>query len=138
MEQFQVSVSVAPAAKVTFELVYEELLKRRLGVYELLLKVQPQQLVKHLQMDIHIFEPQGISFLETESTFMTNELADALTVSQNQTKAHIRFKPTLSQQQKSAEQQDTVVDGDFIIRYDVNRTLSGGSIQVRGLPGRAE
>ncbi|XP_015426471.1 PREDICTED: inter-alpha-trypsin inhibitor heavy chain H4 [Myotis davidii] len=76
----------APAAKVTFELVYEELLKRRLGVYELLLKVQPQQLVKHLQMDIHIFEPQGISFLETESTFMTNELADALTVSQNQTK----------------------------------------------------
>ncbi|XP_070246841.1 inter-alpha-trypsin inhibitor heavy chain H4-like [Myotis yumanensis] len=130
MEQFQVSVSVAPAAKVTFELVYEELLKRRLGVYELLLKVQPQQLVKHLQMDIHIFEPQGISFLETESTFMTNELADALTVSQNQTKAHIRFKPTLSQQQKSAEQQDTVVDGDFIIRYDVNHTLSGGSIQI--------
>lgn len=38
------------------------------------------------QMDIHIFEPQGISFLETESTFMTNELVDALTVSQNQTK----------------------------------------------------
>ncbi|CAK6435502.1 unnamed protein product [Pipistrellus nathusii] len=130
MEQFQVSVSVAPAGKVTFELVYEELLKRRLGVYELLLKVQPRQLVKHLQMDIHIFEPQGISFLETESTFMTNELVDALTVSQNQTKAHIRFKPTLSQQQKSAEQEDTVVDGDFIVRYDVNRTLSGGSLQI--------
>lgn len=52
--------------------------------------------------------------------------------------AHIRFKPTLSQQQKSSEQQDTVVDGDFIIRYDVNRTLSGGSIQVCGLRGRAE
>ncbi|KAM5231070.1 inter-alpha-trypsin inhibitor heavy chain H4 isoform 21-T21 [Hipposideros larvatus] len=130
MEQFQVSVSVAPAAKVTFELVYEELLKRHLGLYELLLKVRPQQLVKHLQMDIHIFEPQGISFLETESTFLTNELADALTVSQNKTKAHIRFKPTLSQQQKSPEQQDTVVDGNFIIRYDVNRTLSGGSIQI--------
>ena len=32
-------------------------------------------------MDIHIFEPQGISFLETESTFMTNELAEALTTS---------------------------------------------------------
>lgn len=49
-EQFQVSVSVAPTAKVTFELVYEELLKRHLGAYELLLKVQPQQLVKHLQV----------------------------------------------------------------------------------------
>lgn len=49
-EQFQVSVSVAPSAKVTFELVYEELLKRQLGAYELLLKVQPQQLVRHLQV----------------------------------------------------------------------------------------
>lgn len=37
-------------------------------------------------MDIHIFEPQGISFLETESTFMTNKLAEALTTSQNKTK----------------------------------------------------
>ncbi|XP_007950284.2 inter-alpha-trypsin inhibitor heavy chain H4 [Orycteropus afer afer] len=129
-EQFQVSVSVAPAAKITFELVYEELLKRQLGTYELLLKIQPQQLVKHLQMDIHIFEPQGIRFLETESTFMTNELAEALTTSQNKTKAHIRFKPSLSQQQKSPEQQDTVLNGNFIIRYDVNRTLSGGSIQI--------
>ncbi|KAM5280075.1 inter-alpha-trypsin inhibitor heavy chain H4 [Ctenodactylus gundi] len=130
MEQFQVSVSVAPAAKVTFELVYEELLRRRLGVYELLLQVRPQQLVRHLQMDIHIFEPQGISFLETESTFMNNELADALTTSQSETKAHIRFKPTLSQQRTSPDQQDTVLDGNFIVRYDVNRTHSGGSIQI--------
>ncbi|XP_043742362.1 inter-alpha-trypsin inhibitor heavy chain H4 isoform X1 [Cervus elaphus] len=129
-EQFQVSVSVAPAAKVTFELVYEELLARHLGAYELLLKVRPQQLVKHLQMDIHIFEPQGISFLETESTFLTNKLAEALTTSQNKTKAHIRFKPTLSQQQKSPEKQDTVLDGNFIVRYDVDRTVSGGSIQI--------
>ncbi|XP_070216213.1 inter-alpha-trypsin inhibitor heavy chain H4 isoform X1 [Bos mutus] len=129
-EQFQVSVSVAPAAKVTFELVYEELLARHLGAYELLLKVRPQQLVKHLQMDIHIFEPQGISFLETESTFMTNKLAEALTTSQNKTKAHVRFKPTLSQQQKYPEKQDTVLDGSFIVRYDVDRPLSGGSIQI--------
>ncbi|ELV10371.1 Inter-alpha-trypsin inhibitor heavy chain H4 [Tupaia chinensis] len=129
-EEFQVSVSVAPTTKVTFELVYEELLQRHLGVYELLLKVRPQQLVKHLQVDIHIFEPQGISFLETESTFMTDKLAEALTTSQNKTKAHIRFKPTLAQQQKSPEKQDTVLDGSFIVRYDVNRTDSGGSIQI--------
>lgn len=37
-------------------------------------------------MDIHIFEPQGISFLETDSTFMTSELENALTISQTQTK----------------------------------------------------
>uniref|UniRef100_A0A8C8T9Y3 Inter alpha-trypsin inhibitor, heavy chain 4 n=1 Tax=Peromyscus maniculatus bairdii TaxID=230844 RepID=A0A8C8T9Y3_PERMB len=129
-EQFQVSVTVAPNAKITFQLVYQELLRRQLGTYELLLKVKPQQLVKHLQMDIHIFEPQGISFLETESTFMTQELAEALTTSQNKTKAHIRFKPTLSQQQNSQHEQDTILDGNFIVRYDVNRSVSGGSIQI--------
>ena len=53
--------------------------------------------------------------------------------------AHVRFKPTLSQQQKSPEQQqDTVLDGNFIVRYDVDRTVSGGSIQVCGLQRRAE
>lgn len=40
-------------------------------------------------MDIHILEPQGIRFLETESTFMTQELADALTTSQNKTKVSL-------------------------------------------------
>ncbi|XP_052588302.1 inter-alpha-trypsin inhibitor heavy chain H4 [Peromyscus californicus insignis] len=129
-EQFQVSVTVAPNAKITFELVYQELLRRQLGTYELLLKIKPQQLVRHLQMDIHIFEPQGISFLETESTFMTQELADALTTSQNKTKAHVRFKPTLSQQQNSQHEQDTILDGNFIVRYDVDRSVSGGSIQI--------
>ncbi|XP_045153353.1 inter-alpha-trypsin inhibitor heavy chain H4 [Echinops telfairi] len=82
------------------------------------------------QMDIHIFEPQGIRLLETESTFLTNELAEALTTTQSDTKAHILFKPTLAQQQKSPEQQETALDGSFIVHYDVNRTLSGGSIQV--------
>lgn len=44
------SIGIAAASKVTFELVYEELLKRQLGKFELLLKVQPKQLVKHFQV----------------------------------------------------------------------------------------
>ncbi|XP_051840815.1 inter-alpha-trypsin inhibitor heavy chain H4-like isoform X2 [Antechinus flavipes] len=130
LEQFQVSVNVAPSAKITFELVYEELLKRQLGKYELILKVRPQQLVKHLQIDIHIFEPQGITSLETESTFMTKNLADALTTTQNETKAHIVFKPTLAQQQKEPGKPDTILDGNFIVRYDVDRTSAAGDIQI--------
>lgn len=39
-------------------------------------------------MDIYIFEPQGISTLETESSFMTPNLAEALTTSQNKTKVN--------------------------------------------------
>ncbi|XP_067424226.1 inter-alpha-trypsin inhibitor heavy chain H4 isoform X2 [Emydura macquarii macquarii] len=130
LEQFHVSVNVAPASKVTFELIYEELLKRKLGKYELLFKVRPKQLVKHFQIDIRIFEPQGINFLETDSTFMTNELTEALTKVQNETKAHILFKPTIAQQKKSPELEETLLDGDFIIRYDVKRSVSAGDIQI--------
>ncbi|XP_030426330.1 inter-alpha-trypsin inhibitor heavy chain H4 [Gopherus evgoodei] len=130
LEQFHVSVNVASDSKVTFELIYEELLKRQLGKYELLFKVRPKQLVKHFQIDVHIFEPQGINFLETDSTFMTNELTEALTKLQNETKAHILFKPTIVQQKKSPELEETLLDGDFIIRYDVKRGVSAGDIQI--------
>nr|XP_056703135.1 inter-alpha-trypsin inhibitor heavy chain H4-like [Euleptes europaea] len=130
LEQFHVSVNVAAGGKVTFELIYEELLKRKLGKYELLFKVKPKQLVKHFQIDTHIFEPQGISSLETDSTFLTNELSDALTKVQGETKAHISFKPTLAQQRKSPELEETLLDGDFLIRYDVQRSVTAGDIQI--------
>ncbi|CAN8185973.1 unnamed protein product [Coccothraustes coccothraustes] len=130
LEQFHVSVSIAAASKVTFELTYEELLKRQLGKYELLIKVRPKQLVKHFQIDVHIFEPQGIHFLETDSTFMTNELTEALTKEQNETKAHILFKPTLDQQKKNSGLDETLLNGDFVVRYDVKRETTAGDIQI--------
>ncbi|XP_032050131.1 inter-alpha-trypsin inhibitor heavy chain H4 [Aythya fuligula] len=130
LEQFHVSVSIAAASKVTFELAYEELLKRQLGLFELLIKVRPQQLVKHFQIDVHIFEPQGIRFLETDSTFMTNELNEALTKVQNETKAHILFKPTVDQQKVNPELDETLLNGDFLVRYDVKQVATAGDIQI--------
>ncbi|XP_063147953.1 inter-alpha-trypsin inhibitor heavy chain H4-like [Candoia aspera] len=130
LEKFSVSVNVAAAGKVNFVLDYEQLLDRRLGKYELIIRVKPKQLVKHFQMDIHIFEPQGISSLETESNFMTNEMSDAFIKTQEETKAHISFKPTLTQQRKSPELEETLLDGDVIIRYDVKRDVAVGDIQI--------
>ncbi|KAJ7424771.1 Inter-alpha-trypsin inhibitor heavy chain H3 [Willisornis vidua] len=130
LEVFHVSVSIAAASKATFELSYEELLRRQLGKFELLIKVRPQQLVKHFQIDVHIFEPQGIRLLETDSTFMTNELTEALTKVQNETKAHILFKPTVDQQKVNPELDETLLNGDFIVRYDVKREATAGDIQI--------
>ncbi|NWX18290.1 ITIH4 inhibitor, partial [Aegotheles bennettii] len=130
LEQFHVSVSIAAASKVTFELTYEELLKRRLGKFNLLMKVQPKQLVKHFEINVHIFEPQGIRFLETDSTFMTNELSEALTKVQSETKAHILFKPTVEQQKINPELDGTLLNGDFVVRYDVKRGATAGDIQI--------
>ncbi|XP_058029490.1 inter-alpha-trypsin inhibitor heavy chain H4-like isoform X2 [Ahaetulla prasina] len=130
LEKFSVSVNVAAASKVNFELNYEQLLDRKLGKYELIIKVKPKQLVKDFQIDTHIFEPQGISFLETESSFLNNEIKDALVKTQEETKAHILFKPTLSQQRKNPDSEETLLDGDFLIRYDVKRDVAIGDIQI--------
>ncbi|NXX73435.1 ITIH4 inhibitor, partial [Urocolius indicus] len=130
LEQFHVSVNIAAASKVTFELTYEELLRRQLGKFELLIKVRPKQLVKHFQVDVHIFEPQGIRFLETDSTFMTNELTEALTTVRNETKAHVLFKPSVDQQKVNPELDETLLNGDFVVRYDVKRGATAGDIQI--------
>lgn len=53
LEKFTVSVNVAAGSKVTFELTYEELLKRNKGRYEMYLKVQPKQLVRHFEVSSH-------------------------------------------------------------------------------------
>uniref|UniRef100_A0A8C6V7F5 Inter-alpha-trypsin inhibitor heavy chain H4 n=1 Tax=Naja naja TaxID=35670 RepID=A0A8C6V7F5_NAJNA len=124
LEKFSVSINVAAGGKVNFELNYEQLLDRKLGKYELIIKVKPKQLVEDFQIDAHIFEPQGISFLETESSFLNNEIGNALKKTQEETKAHISFKPTLSQQRKNPDSEETLLDGDFLIRYDVKRNVA--------------
>ncbi|ERE91861.1 inter-alpha-trypsin inhibitor heavy chain H3-like protein [Cricetulus griseus] len=130
LEKFTVSVNVAAGSKVTFELTYEELLKRHKGKYEMYLKVQPKQLVRHFEIDAHIFEPQGISMLDAEASFITNDLlGSALTKSFSGKKGHVSFKPSLDQQRSCPTCTDSLLNGDFTIVYDVNRE-SPGNVQV--------
>ncbi|XP_077308323.1 inter-alpha-trypsin inhibitor heavy chain H3-like [Lithobates pipiens] len=128
-EKFTVSVNVASESNVTFELVYEEMLKRHLGKYEFFIKVQPKALVKHYEIDVEIYEPQGISFLNAEASFITNDLLPAIKKSFSGKRGHISFKPTLDQQRSCPDCASTLMDGDFIVTYDVNRE-SPGNIQI--------
>ncbi|XP_072438156.1 inter-alpha-trypsin inhibitor heavy chain H3-like isoform X2 [Chiloscyllium punctatum] len=130
MEKFKVSVNIGPTKKVTFELTYEELLKRHLGKYEIQIRVKPKQLVKHFQIDVHIFEPQGIAFLDFDAKFLPNNLTSIVKKTLSATRGHVSFKPTLEQQRKCPDCDETVLDGDFIIKYDVNRDLSAGTVQI--------
>ncbi|XP_048210810.1 inter-alpha-trypsin inhibitor heavy chain H3 isoform X2 [Perognathus longimembris pacificus] len=130
LEKFTVSVNVAAGSKVTFELTYEELLKRHKGKYEMFLKIQPKQLVKHFEIDAHIFEPQGISTLDATASFITNDLlGSALTKSFSGKKGHVSFKPSLDQQRSCPTCTDSLLNGDFTITYDVNRE-SPANVQV--------
>ncbi|XP_041047541.1 inter-alpha-trypsin inhibitor heavy chain H3-like [Carcharodon carcharias] len=130
MEKFKVSINIGPTKKVTFELTYEELLKRNLGKYEMNIRVKPQQLVKHFQIDVHVFEPQGIAFLNVDANFLKNNLTSIVKKTLTATRGHVSFKPTLEQQRKCPNCHGTILDGDFIIEYDVNRDLSAGNVQI--------
>ncbi|XP_073430405.1 inter-alpha-trypsin inhibitor heavy chain H3-like [Dendrobates tinctorius] len=131
-EKFTVSVNVAPESKVTFELVYEEMLKRHLGKYEMFIKVQPKTLIRKYQIEVNIHEPQGISFLDTQASFLTNNLKPAIEKSFSGEKGHVSFKPTIDQQRSCANCTSTLLDGDFTVTYDVNRETPGNIQVVNG------
>ncbi|NXB49699.1 ITIH3 inhibitor, partial [Leucopsar rothschildi] len=131
-EKFTVSVNIKAASKVTFELTYEELLKRQFGKYKMFIKVKPKQLVKDFEIEVDIFEPQGIAELEAEGTFITNELQNTIKKTFSGKKGHISFKPTLNQQRTCANCSQSVLDGDFTVRYDVKRTTPDNLQIVNG------
>ncbi|KAM4613452.1 inter-alpha-trypsin inhibitor heavy chain H3-like isoform 2-T2 [Polymixia lowei] len=130
MEKFSVSVNIAANSNVTFILTYEELLQRKLGHYEILTRVKPKQLVQNFQIVADIYEPQGITFVDAHATFISNELLPLVEKTVTDTKAHISFTPTLDQQRKCPGCDSTLIDGDFVIKYDVNRANSLGDIQI--------
>ncbi|NWV58562.1 ITIH3 inhibitor, partial [Malurus elegans] len=131
-EKFTVSANIKAASKVTFELIYEELLKRKFGKYEMFIKVKPKQLVKDFEIEVDIFEPQGITELEAEGTFITNELQNTIKKSFSGKKGHVSFKPTLDQQRTCENCSQSVLDGDFTVRYDVKRTTTDNLQIING------
>ncbi|XP_029908209.1 inter-alpha-trypsin inhibitor heavy chain H3-like [Myripristis murdjan] len=130
MEKFSVSVNIAANSNVTFVLTYQELLQRKLGQYEILTRVKPKQLVQNFQIEVDIYEPQGIAFVDAYGTFLSNELLPLVEKTVTDNKAHISFSPTLEQQRKCPGCDGTLIDGDFIVKYDVNRAKTLGDIQI--------
>ncbi|XP_028261033.1 inter-alpha-trypsin inhibitor heavy chain H3a isoform X2 [Parambassis ranga] len=130
MEKFSVSVNIAAQSNVTFILTYEELLQRKLGQYEILTRVKPKSLVQKFQIVTNIYEPQGLSYVDAHATFLSNELLPLVEKTVSDKKAHISFSPTVEQQRKCPGCDGTLIDGDFIIKYDVNRVKGLGDIQI--------
>ncbi|KAM9410096.1 inter-alpha-trypsin inhibitor heavy chain H3a [Pholidichthys leucotaenia] len=130
MEKFSVSVNIAAQSNVTFTLTYEELLQRKLGHYEILTRVKPKTLVQEFKIVANIYEPQGLSYVDAHATFLSNELLPLVEKTIKDKKAHISFSPTMDQQRKCQGCDGTLIDGDFIITYDVKREKDLGDIQI--------
>ncbi|XP_051856121.1 inter-alpha-trypsin inhibitor heavy chain H5 isoform X1 [Antechinus flavipes] len=137
-ETFSASVNIPSKEKAAFFLHYEELLQRRLGKYEHVISVRPQQLTGRLHIEVNILEKSGIVSLEVPPLQNSRQKGNAkaeddvgpppsTVINQNETFARIIFNPSIIQQAKIAQ---NGILGDFIIRYDVNREQRVGEIQV--------
>nr|XP_046235574.1 inter-alpha-trypsin inhibitor heavy chain H2 [Scatophagus argus] len=129
METFKTEVHVPPGSNIDFELHYQEMMHRKLGFYEHSLYLQPGRLVPQFQVDVYIFEPKGISTVQTMST-LGAQFADLIKVTSTKDKAHVVFKPNLQQQRKCENCTGSAIDGVFSVRYDVTRDSNAGELQV--------
>ncbi|XP_014023086.1 inter-alpha-trypsin inhibitor heavy chain H3 isoform X2 [Salmo salar] len=129
LEEFKTSVTVAALSKVTFELTYEELLKRRLGKYELLIHARPMQPVADFKIDVYINERPGINFLEIKGGLSTKELANAITKTHASSEAWVHFYPSKELQSQCDSCGEQGLNGDLVIVYDVHRNTSMGELK---------
>ncbi|KAK6321034.1 hypothetical protein J4Q44_G00080100 [Coregonus suidteri] len=129
LEEFKTSVTVAALSKVTFELTYEELLKRRLGKYELLIHARPMQPVADFKIDVYINERPGINFLDIKGGLSTKALANAITKTHASSEAWVHFYPSKEQQSQCDSCGEQGLNGDLVIVYDVYRNTSMGDLK---------
>ncbi|KAK6319558.1 hypothetical protein J4Q44_G00107690 [Coregonus suidteri] len=129
LEEFKTSVTVAALSKVTFELTYEEMLKRRLGKYELLIHARPMQPVADFKIDVYFNERPGINFLEITGGLSTKALANAITKTHAFSEAWVHFYPSKEQQSQCDSCGEQGLNGDLVIAYDVHRNTSKGDLQ---------
>ncbi|XP_043833760.1 inter-alpha-trypsin inhibitor heavy chain H1 isoform X2 [Dromiciops gliroides] len=121
MEKFNIAVNIGAGSKVSFELTYEELLKRHLGKYEIVIKVKPKQLVRQFEIEADIFEPQEISMLDAQASFLSGDMTQFIEKSFSGKRGRVYFNPTIDQQQACPTCTKSLLDGDFKIKYDVKR-----------------
>ncbi|KAM9468293.1 inter-alpha-trypsin inhibitor heavy chain H5 [Clarias gariepinus] len=141
MEMFRMSVKIPGRNRAIFLLTYEELLQRRLGYYQHVTSVRPMQLVSKLSVAVTIVEHSRIKSLEvlplrrsrtsgsrnSSKTDGNVGMPPSTVIRQNETFCKITFTPNIVQQVRIA---NNGMLGDFIVRYDVERELGIGDIQV--------
>ncbi|KAK3579439.1 hypothetical protein CHS0354_028238 [Potamilus streckersoni] len=129
MDIFTISINVASKSCVTFELVYQELLERKVGYYEQRFNVHPNQILANLTLIARYFEPQGFSdyyYTKPGSDIVLRASSENVVVSQSPEKLWIIYNPTVEEQTSIDPQKGLV--GQFVVRYDITHKLDAGLI----------
>ncbi|XP_051035319.1 LOW QUALITY PROTEIN: inter-alpha-trypsin inhibitor heavy chain H6 [Phodopus roborovskii] len=138
-EKFRISTRLAAGTEVTFALAYEELLQRHQGRYQLVVSLQPGQLVRKLNVEITVSERTGIAYVNipplrtsrvcTNNQTSEGDLPPSTRIQRGETCVHITFSPTL--QDQSAFSTSGIM-ADFTVHYDVLMEDIIGDVQIYG------
>ncbi|CAL1526289.1 unnamed protein product [Lymnaea stagnalis] len=131
---FEISVNVASGSAVNFTLNYQELLQRKLGLYEYEIHVKPGQAVEDFLVEVNIQENKKIGAIRTPAlrtdSLLTNKVADEnpLTIIEriSSQSAKVLFKPSKAQQGQGG------VAASFVVQYDVEHPPKGEIMIVDG------
>ncbi|XP_052285605.1 inter-alpha-trypsin inhibitor heavy chain H3-like isoform X2 [Dreissena polymorpha] len=129
--RFQLAVSVAPLGKISFNLTYQELLKRKHGHYEHVVYIDPGQVVVDMVVRVAIMESRNITKLRIPS--LRNDIEANLTDLSTVTlinrptpkEALVQFVPSLDFQTMQSE---SGMAGQFVLQYDVERSMDAGDL----------
>ncbi|KAM4614769.1 inter-alpha-trypsin inhibitor heavy chain H5 [Polymixia lowei] len=147
VEVFRMAASIPGRNRAVFLLTYEELLQRRLGRYEHVTSLRPLQLVSRLSLDVTIVDHSPVTFLEVlplrnAKSYGAAAAASgpsgpkapakpeppvATVIKQDKNVCKVTFGPNIVQQARITT---NGILGDFVIRYDVEREMGIGDIQV--------
>ncbi|KAM8882982.1 inter-alpha-trypsin inhibitor heavy chain H5 [Synchiropus picturatus] len=145
VEVFRMAANIPGRNRAVFLLTYEELLQRRLGRYEHVTSLRPMQLVSRLSLDVTIVDQSPITDLEvlplrngrangggsagstSPKAAAKPELPVTTVIKNEKNVCRITFSPNIVQQAKITTNGNL---GDFVIRYDIQRDMGIGDIQV--------
>ncbi|XP_068611634.1 inter-alpha-trypsin inhibitor heavy chain H5 [Brachionichthys hirsutus] len=144
---FRMVAKIPGRNRAYFLLTYEQLLQRRLGRYEHVTSLRPLQLVSRLSLDVTIIDHSAITDLQVlplrsggsasgpntangpnapKTAAKPPRPANAV-IKNEKGVWKITFSPNIVQQAKMST---SGLLGDFVIRYDVEREMGVGDIQV--------
>ncbi|GFO42926.1 inter-alpha-trypsin inhibitor heavy chain h3 [Plakobranchus ocellatus] len=133
---FEVSVNVAAGSAVNFTLTYQEMLRRRLGIYEHEIHVSPGQPVQDFLVEVKIRENRPLKFVKTpalRTDYLLGGLKDenknelAIVDRPTPETASVLYQPSVSQQ---GGDEDKGLSARFAVQYDVEHGDPKGDVLV--------
>ncbi|XP_071439926.1 inter-alpha-trypsin inhibitor heavy chain H4-like isoform X2 [Hetaerina americana] len=146
---FAVSVNVEPQTKMTFNLTYEELLTRRLGLYDHIIHlISSDKLIRDMKVEVAIEERQNITTVKVPEPAGNNDIDNVPSeelvkiTRPTPTSALVTYSPSLDQQKKLLEMSksnnsvpqsisEESSTQRLRVQYDVDHHSASGDVLLR-------